>query len=219
MSFVVIGRRRVTKLQAEGGPDGVLRREADLAALARADNERRRAAAEAEGYAAGEAAARTEAAAETARITAAVTALAAACNQLTAPLAGKEHDLAGLVTELAFVLAQHMMGVEVTSNAEGLKAMVARLLQEAAAERGGRQTIVVRLHPEDHPVIEARTRLDNVNLLVDVAISRGGALVEIISPDGDPIDKIEWDATIEARVAAMREALGLDPAADSGTAP
>jgi hypothetical protein len=37
--------------------------------------------------------------------------------------------------------------------------------------------------------------------------------VEIVAPDGDQIDKIEWDATIEARVATMRTALRLDDAA------
>jgi flagellar assembly protein FliH len=211
MSFVTVRPRRggdpVERRNLPPGPDS------DIAGLVRLEIARLRSAAEADGRAHGEAAARAEMDAELARLRHAIAAFQDAWTQLKAPMAQKEHDLAELVTELSFVLAQHIVGVEVTMNATGLKTMVARLIQEAAAERGPRQTVVVRLHPADHALVEPLTKIDNAHLLSDVAITRGGALVEIVAPDGDQIDKIEWDATIEARVATMRTALRLDDAA------
>jgi len=213
MSFVVVGRNRRADEAATAGEGNATNADAARAQIAKL-----RAAAEAEGRAHGEAAARAAAAAQSARLRNAAAALHDAWTQLAAPLARKEHDLAELVTELAFVLAQHIVGVEVTMNASGLKTMVARLIEEAAAERTPRQSLVIRLHPADHALIEPLTKIDNAHLLSDVAITRGGALVEILAPDGDPIDKIEWDATIEARVETMRMALGLERVAP-GPAP
>jgi flagellar assembly protein FliH len=216
MSFVLVKPRSGGAI---GGDTGALAGHDAATGLVHGEIARLRAAAEADGRAHGEAAARAAAAAESAKLRAAIAAFQDAWTQLAAPLAHKEHELAELVTELSFVLAQHIIGVEVTMNATGLQTMVARLIKEAAAERGPRQSVVVRLHPADHAIIEPLTQIDNAHLLSDVAIARGGAMVEIIAPDGDPIDKIEWDATIEARVDAMRIALGLEPVTASEAAP
>jgi len=184
--------------------------EAEVAQRVRREVARLRDEAQALGRAEGERLGRDAAQAEAAQAQeAAITALREAWGQLAAPLKGKEHDLAELVTELSFALARHIVGVEVNANAESLKALVARLIRDAAAERGARQSIVVRLHPDDHVLLSPVTRIEDAHLLADATISRGGALVEIIAPEGDPIDKIEWDATIEARLEAVQAALTL----------
>jgi flagellar assembly protein FliH len=169
-----------------------------------------RAQAEAEGRAKGEAAGRQDAQAQaSAGLSTAVTALREAWSQLAAPLAQKEHDLAELVTDLSFELARHIVGAEVSANAGSLKSLVAKLILEAAAERQPRQSIVVRLNPEDHVLLSPAIQLDDGHLMADAAIARGGAIVEIVAPGGDPNDKIEWDATIGARIESIRAALAL----------
>jgi flagellar assembly protein FliH len=177
---------------------------------------RLRTAAEAEGRAAGEQAGHAAAQAETASGAApAIKALQEAWNQLGAPLRQREQDVAALVMDLAFELARHIVGVEVTANAGSLRTLVMQLLQEAAAERTSKQRIVVRLNPADHVVLEKLLVLEEGRLIADPAVSRGGAMVELIAPEGDPLDRIEWDATIEARVASVRAALGLRDEADA----
>ncbi len=169
-----------------------------------------RAAAEAEGRAVGEAAGHEAARAETAsRAAPAIGALRAVLEQLDAPLRTREQEVAALVTDLAFELARHIVGVEVKADAASLRQLVERLLQEAAAERTPRQRIVVRLNPADHAVLEPLVQLEHGALRADPGLSRGGAMVELIAPEGDPLDRIEWDASLEARLAAMRAALGL----------
>jgi len=175
-----------------------------------------RAQAEAEGRANGEAAGRQAAQSEaSASLSTAITALRDAWSQLAEPLAQKEQDLAELVTDLSFELARHIVGVEVSANADGLKSLVAKLILEAAAERQPRQSIVVRLNPADHAQLSPVMQLDEGHLMADAAIARGGAIVEIVAPGGDPNDKIEWDATIGARIENIRAALALH---DSGAA-
>lgn len=170
-----------------------------------------RVAAEAEGRAAGEAAAQAAAAAtridQEKAVTAAVSAFSAAAAELTAPLAHKEQDLALLVTELAFLLARHIIRQEVSLRPQSLSGLVAELLEEATRERQSGQTIIVRLHPQDHALIAPQFDLPQVHLLADAQIERGGTLVELLTQDGDPIDKVEWDGRIGSRIEALRHAL------------
>jgi flagellar assembly protein FliH len=176
---------------------------------------RLRAAAEAEGRAAGAQAGHAAAHAETVSLAGpAIKALQEAWTQLGAPLRQREQDVAALVTDLAFQLARHIVGVEVATNPEGLRALVTQLLQEAASERTSHQRIVVRLHPADHAVLETLLVLEHGRLIPDPAISRGGAMVELVAPEGDPLNRIEWDASLEARIAAVRTGLGLPDGAE-----
>jgi len=210
MSFVVVPRRSANVLAPEVlGPDTAAL-EADIAQRVRHEVARLRAQAEAEGRAQGEAEGRSAAQAQAAEgLEAAIAALRDAWSQLAAPLAQRERDLAELVTDLSLALARHIVGVEVNASADSLKTLVARLISEAESERSPRQSIVVRLNPADHALLDPVTHIENAHLLADAAISRGGALVEIIAPDGDPIDKIEWDATIETRIGEIQAALAL----------
>jgi flagellar assembly protein FliH len=216
MSYLVVSRRAEAS-----GPNGLsaidpvmddYRR--SVAAEVAATVATLRIQAEAEGRANGEAAGRQAAQSEaSASLSTAVTALRDAWSQLAAPLAQKEQDLAELVTDLSFELARHIVGVEVSANADSLKSLVAKLILEAAAERQPRQSIVVRLNPADHLLLSPVMQLDDGHLMSDAAIARGGAIVEIVAPGGDPNDKIEWDATIGARIENIRAALALH---DSG---
>ncbi|HYP63660.1 MAG TPA: hypothetical protein VEQ16_07215, partial [Acidocella sp.] len=54
-----------------------------------------------------------------------------------------------------------------------------------------------------------RVSADTAQLVADEKITPGGAVVEIITQDGDPVDKVEWDATLQGRLATIRTALGL----------
>lgn len=170
-----------------------------------------RSAAEAEGRAAGEAMAR--AAAEAARIgqeaaiATAISAFSAAAAEFVAPLAQKEQELAALVTELAFMLARHVVRQEVILRPDSVRSLVATLLDEAVRDRHSGQSIVVRLNPQDHALIAPQFDLAQVHLLADGQIERGGTLVELLTGDGDPIDKVEWDAQIGSRLETMRSAL------------
>ena len=177
---------------------------------------RLRAAAEAEGRAAGARGGHAAAQAETASLAQpAIKALQEAWNQLGAPLRGREQDVAALVMDLAFEMARHIVGVEVTTNVESLRLLVTQLLREAAAERTAKQRIVVRLNPADHAVLETLLTLEDGRLVADPTVSRGGAMVELIAPEGDPLERIEWDASLEARLASVRTALGLRDEAEA----
>ncbi|HQT63556.1 MAG: hypothetical protein B7Z75_07110 [Acidocella sp. 20-57-95] len=174
-----------------------------------------RAAAEAEGRSVGLAAGRQEGWQEgrreaTAEMQSASAALRDAWSQLAAPLAQKERDLAALVTDLAFELARHIVGSEVKASAASLQTLVTDLILEAATECKPGQTILVRLHPTDHAVIVGTTDVATVNLLADGKITQGGAMVEILNPDGDASGQPSWDATLEARIDAIRTSLALN---------
>lgn len=212
MSFVTVSRRGGEVLE-ESGPTQehiAAEAEAEIARRVREEVAALRRAAEAQGRAEGEAAGMAAAQAQTAaEVGPAIQALHDAVAQLAAPLAQKERDLAEMVTDLAFVLARHIIGIEVRADAESLTQLVTQLIAEAASERGPRQSIVARLHPQDHAVLAPVVAIENARLLADPAISRGGVFVEIIAPDGDPLDRIEWDATIETRLASLRAGLML----------
>lgn len=186
--------------------------EAEIARRVRQEVAKLREKAEAEGRTAGEAAMRAEMEPLQEALASAVGVLHEASAQLAAPLAQKERDLAGLVIELAFLLAGHIAGVDLSGGNAGLEALVTKLLDEAAAERGPRQNVQLRLNPADHAQLASKISAETAQLIADQNIAPGGAMVEIISPQGDPLDKIEWDATLKGRTEAIRTALGLSGA-------
>jgi flagellar biosynthesis/type III secretory pathway protein FliH len=210
MSFVTRSRGK-DFVQAVLAQDAAIiaAQETEISRRVRVEVTRQRAQAEAAGRAQGEAEAREAMAPDAAALKTAIAALGVAWAQLAAPLAQKEHDLADLVTELSFLLARHITGTEAQTNPASLHGLVTRLIAEAAAERGPRQSLLLRLNPADHAHLSPLIPAETANLLADEKIVQGGALVEIIAPDGDPIDKIEWDATLKGRFTAIRDALSL----------
>jgi flagellar biosynthesis/type III secretory pathway protein FliH len=209
MSFVTISRNKafVQNVLSLDAAEAAAR-EAEIARRVRQEVAKLRAAAEAEGHAAGDAESRALMAPRAAVLETTIAALQEAAGQLVAPLAQKERDLAELSVELAFLLASHIsLGTDISAG--GLLGLVTKLLDEAAAERGARQVLRLRLNPADQLQLDGRIAPEAAQLVADDKIAPGGACVEIITPDGDPVDKIEWDATMHGRLETIRTALGL----------
>ncbi len=217
MSFVIV--RRTAADATAGAPalpaaPDLAKIEAEAEARIEREVSRLRVQAEAEGRARGEAEAQRLAQAaqnaHDAAVALAIAALNTAWQQLIAPLAQKEEAIAELVTELSFVLARHIIALEIALHPDSVRPLVDGLVAEAARMRAAQQTIVIRLHPEDYALLAPCTAIEHAHLLADTQITRGGTIVELIASSGDPIDKVEWDATIETRLATVRAALGLD---------
>lgn len=209
MSFVTVSRQK-TFVQSVLSQDvaSIAAQEAEIARRVRQELAKLRDQAEAEARAAGEAAARAALAPREAALASAITALGTAAAQLTAPLAQKERDLAGLAVELAFLLARHIsLNADVSEGQ--LLGLVTNLLSEAATERGPRQTLCLRLNPADLLQLDGKISPETAQLVGDETIAPGGACLEIITPDGDPVDKVEWDATLHGRLETIRAALAL----------
>ena len=209
MSFVTISRNKafVQSVLSQDAAE-IAAQEAEMARRVRQEVGKLREAAEAEGWAAGEVSLRTAMAPRAAALETAIAALREAAAQLAAPLAQKERDLAELSVELAFLLARHIsLGADAGQG--GLHALVTKLLDEAAAERGARQMLRLRLNPADQLQLDGKIPPDSAELVADDKIAPGGAMVEIVTPDGDPVDRIEWDATLHGRLETIRAALGL----------
>ncbi|MDE8347299.1 MAG: hypothetical protein POH28_14185, partial [Acidocella sp.] len=111
MSFVTVPRHGASNfIQSVLAQDvaTIAAQDAEIARRVRQEVARLREKAEAEGRALGEAAARAAAAPGLESLTRAANILTATCAQLAAPLAAHEAEIAGLVTELAFLLARHI---------------------------------------------------------------------------------------------------------------
>ncbi len=223
MSFIVVSpdqqRPFGTKHVIEPEISEDAQREAEISQRVERELSKSRAKAEAEGRSAGLSAGRQEGwqagwqdgrREASDKMQSASAALCAAWSQLSDPLAQKEHDLAALVTDLAFELARHIVGSEVKASAAGLQKLVSDLIVEAANERKSGQTILVRLNPTDHAVIANMKDMEAINFLADTNITQGGAKVEILNPEGDRSGLPSWDATLEARVDAVRASLALN---------
>ncbi len=210
MSFVVVSRQRHKNfVQAVLSQDSaaLAEQEAELNRRVRQEVARQRTRLEAEARAQAQQAAQATLAPELAALQTATAVLQSAAAQLTAPLAQKEQDLAALVTELGFLLARHILGVEAASHPAGLQNLVAKLLAEATLARGPRQRLLLRVNPADQAHLASHVPPEAADLLADECISQGGVRLELATPDGDPLDRVEWDATLESRLDAIRTAL------------
>lgn len=209
MSFVTISRNK-TFVQHVLSQDAaeIAAQEAEIARRVRQEVAKLREAAEVEARAAGEAAIRAAMAPRAAVLETAIAAVQEVAAQLAAPLAQKERDLAELSVELAYLLARHIsLGTDASQG--GLQTLITKLLDEAAAERGARQMLRLRLNPADQLQLDGKIPAETAQLVADDKIAPGGAMVEIVTPDGDPVDKVEWDATLHGRLETIRTALGL----------
>lgn len=212
MSFVTVGRTRAKNfVQAVLSQDAasLAAQEAEIARRVRAEVQRQRGEALAEARAQGEAEARAAMAPLAARLEASLAAFDLAAAQLAAPLAQKEQELAGLVVELAALLAGHYFGAPETARVDFMRQLVTRLLAEAAAECHPRQTVLLRLNPAEQQALAAPGWGEAITVLADASIAPGGARVELITPEGDPFDRTEWDATLEGRLERLHAALAL----------
>lgn len=222
MSFLVVRRRTSDEEAIARGaiilqPDALDRLIAERTAQAIADL---RAGIEAEAQAAGAAAAQREAAEQRAAAEAqaaqAMQALAEAARQLAAPLGRKEDALADLVVDFGFRLARHLLLEQVAFDPGSVRTLIESILQQALRERTHEQSILLRLNPADHAALASEFDRPHLTLIADETVAQGGARVDLVAVNGDPLHKVEWDAEIETRLATLREAL-LIPAARSLT--
>ena len=124
--------------------------------------------------------------------------------QLAAPLAQKEQELAELALEMAFLLARHIAGGE----SGDARTEPGGAGQTLAA--GGRGANAARARASAAPQPGRHVRAagqacggERARWWPMQPSAAGGAMVEFIAPDGDPLDKIEWDASLECRLATM----------------
>ncbi len=108
-----------------------------------------------------------------------------------------ERDLAQLehlAVELAFELARAILDRELAVTTDpGTDA-----IRRALALRAGRETVRVRLHPDDAALVDGSPPAD-VEIVIDPSLPRGGAAVEL----GDGFADLSIDAALER----VREAL------------
>lgn len=211
MSFVTVSRSRnknfVQSVLAQDAAE-IAAQEAEIQRRVRQEIAKLRETVTEEAKAAAEAFAQAEMMPKLIELNQALAAIAQAQAQLEAPLAQKEEDLAGLVLEMAFLLAKVIAGGESGLAREELGRLVASLLQEAAMERGPQQSIRLRLNPADAAALEGKMP-EGPELVADAAITPGGAIVELLNEGADHLERTEWDATIEERLALIRGALSL----------
>lgn len=147
--------------------------------------------------------------AQRAQLTQTISALNQAIIQLDTPLAEKEQALAELVLDMAFQLARHIAGGETGHARTDLFTLVSGLLQEAGATRTPSQIINLYLHPSDLDALQIPALKCNATLKADADLTPGGAMIELVNQSPDPLDKTVWDARLESRIEAVRNALTL----------
>ncbi len=129
--------------------------------------------------------------------------------QIGKPLERREAELADLVTELAFIVARHVVHEEVKTNRDSLRHLVEDLIVEASNECADPQMIVIKVCPSDADVIKSLVQEHGIRMDVDKTIEQGGAMLTIESTSGDPLNRYSWDATIASRMAAIGDKLSL----------
>ena len=211
MAYKVVSAQTKSAPSATKGSLNPVFDEAEFNRRVQQEVNRLRAQAEVDGRTKGEAEGRALLAPELAAMQSAVSVLTGAAGQLAHPLAEKERELADLVTEMGFLLARHIIGREVSLNPASLVAMVRKLVEEATEEKRPRQKLILKVSPTDYQHIFKDLGTEDVEIRQDATVTKGGALVEVVSSDDDPINIIEWDATLKSRMENMRTALLLSP--------
>jgi flagellar biosynthesis/type III secretory pathway protein FliH len=211
MAYRVIFAEMNTSPRASQVAENEVLVEAEVTRRVQQEVSRIRAQVEVDAKVRGEAQGRALLAPELASLQSAVIALKSAAAQLAHPLAEKERELADLVTEMGFLLARHIIGREVSLNPASLVAMVRKLVEEATEEKTPRQKLILKVNPSDYEHILKDLGDEALEIKADQAVEKGGALVEVISNDDDPDNKIEWDATLKSRMENMRDALLISP--------
>lgn len=124
------------------------------------------------------------------------TALANLAQQLTAPLADVDEAVIQAISELAILVARHLVRRELKTNPGEIVGVVRETMRHLPlAPRAAR----IRLHPEDVDLVQTAFALGDDErgwrLEPDPLIARGGCIVET------EVSRI--DATVEARLAAI----------------
>ncbi|HEX7370796.1 MAG TPA: hypothetical protein VF284_11010, partial [Rhodanobacteraceae bacterium] len=83
------------------------------------------------------------------------------------------------------------------------------ILKEALTVRGEGNTLRLYVGPGNKTEVAHWTREDNVEVIVDAKLGPADMRAELIRGDGDPINRIDWDAAVATRWKAVEQALRL----------
>lgn len=111
-------------------------------------------------------------------------------------LAGSEREL----KVLAVAIAERLAGTAFRAD----PAHVTELARDALTRARRARSIELRVHPDDEPALASSFASESVRVIADASIARGGCLVK------SELGVI--DARLEARIDAVRRALGAEPA-------
>jgi flagellar biosynthesis/type III secretory pathway protein FliH len=180
---------------------------AEIDRRVKAEVEKLRNAGYADGYAAGQEAAKLEIEAYRNRLANVEEALVSAVDELTAPIKSFEDVIEDIILKCAFRI------VELCSLSGGsFQESGARVLEYIWHEVSGfsfAKRVEIRLNPEDLAILAAEPRDANVHYIGDKTVLRGGVVVEVFGQSNDPFQNIGWDASIQAKLALIRDGLGV----------
>lgn len=129
---------------------------------------------------------------------------------LMQPLKTLKNDIAESVIEGAQSLADLMVACHIQADTDALNAVLSEILSEAAEMGGPGQKLLIRVSPDSRETIGALADEYGAELVADETLNAGDCRVTLAKDNGDPVNKIEWDATLRARWNAIRKALGLE---------
>lgn len=132
-----------------------------------------------------------------------------AATALNAPWATFKDAIAETITSAALALAKAIVPRLQTGNVESLKGVVDDVLQEALAVRGEGNVLRLYVGSGNKTQVAHWTREDKVEVVVDPKLGPADLRAELIRGDGDPVNRIDWDAAVATRWKAVEQALGL----------
>lgn len=135
--------------------------------------------------------------------------LEAATKALAEPWKAMRGDIADAIVESAVHLARAMVGQLPDMDPVLMQRIVEEILDEASGMGGGGHAVRFRVHPANQPNVTHWTAACGAEVAADDRLGRADVLAEWVGKDGDPMNRIDWDASLEGRWRAIRRALGL----------
>ncbi|HEX7325559.1 MAG TPA: FliH/SctL family protein [Rhodanobacteraceae bacterium] len=136
-------------------------------------------------------------------------AFADAVKALNAPWSTLQDTIAETIVGAALKLAKAIVPRLQTGDAEALKEVVDAVLQEALAVRGEGNVLRLYVGSGNKTQVAHWTREDKVEVVVDPKLGSADLRAELVRGDGDPVNRIDWDAAVATRWKAVEQALGL----------
>lgn len=135
--------------------------------------------------------------------------IAAMVKTLTDPWKTLRADLAEAITGAAVEVARAVVGQVQGADTAALKRVVDEILVESARVGGSGNTLRIRANPKNAALVLEWAGAAGAEVVADEKLGPADVRAELTRGDGDPADRIDWDATLESRWKAIRQALGL----------
>lgn len=136
-------------------------------------------------------------------------ALEQALQALSDPLPTLKRYLSQVIAEGAFGLAKRIVGEVMSGSPQALSSVVEDILGEASEARANDHALRLYVHPDDAATIEPMAQAHGAELVRDNALGRGDVKATLSRRNGDPVHRIEWDASLSTRLDEVRKAIGL----------